>query len=204
MAVIGCRCRKQCKCWLSTRPTSTLGTRTGRRRCTWRLRTRQWSVRRSSSPCWAASTSLTEAGGRPCTTRLSMATLRRVVCDWSLVCLLIFPAQTADLLWPCTPTATIPASQPLSKLCDRFPTCRNESVAGKYLCRASVQVMCARRLGELAVPPALAARGCPWLFGAWRPAKRRVAEWKEGKTGGFISCWRNVQLCEIQPVCFLN
>lgn len=71
-------CRKQCKYWSSTRLMSTRGTRTGRPRCTWRLPTRRSSVQKWSFPCWAASTSPTEGGARPCTTLLWMATWRWV------------------------------------------------------------------------------------------------------------------------------
>lgn len=53
----------------------------------------------------------------------------------------------------------------------------------RYLCRARVRVRCAGTPGELAVPPAAPASPC--FFGAGLPVKIRVAEWREGKTGGF-------------------
>lgn len=192
-----CHCRKPCRCSSSTRPTSTPGTRTGRRRCTWRPPTRRWSALRSWSPCWAASTCQTAAGARRCTTPPSTATSR-----WALPASPALPcwAQLLShlLLLACSgwlwtePHVPDPAvTWLLPRLWDGFPACRNTAVAGRSLCRARVWVRCACTPGEVAVPLLPAAPGCPCFFGAGLPVKIRVAEWK----GGFIPYWRNVQLC---------
>lgn len=54
---------------------------------------------------------------------------------------------------------------------------------------------------------ALAIQVCPRLFCAQLPEKVREVEWKDGKTGGFISYQSNIQMCEIQsafPICLLE
>lgn len=173
-----CHCRKRCRYWLSTRLMSMLGTRTGRHRCTWRLPTRQWSARRSSSPCWVASMSLTEAGGQHCTMRLWMATLRQVVWErnWWLVDLFFqfkrLPAMAGSRLSPISLTPRNPVAQLLSKLWQVFYL-QKQGSGWKVLCRTNMRGAC--RLGELAMPQALATRVCPGLFWAW------VCENKSGR-----------------------